>query len=416
MNAVAKDNPFQHMYERFVDEAAFLWVLREVALEQPHYLPDEIKDLETRLQRQLDGIMTSPEDAWIICETSLEIEEPGEVFTAAVTAFRCMDVDRIQKAVNGGLVNDETFKGLASALHWLPGKYCHSWIKKFFVSKNFDHKRLAIVACGLRRENPAEFLSKILSREDCLEDEKLYAQAVKSIGEFKRYDLAVCLEKALEAESVDVVFWAIWSSVLLGNRAVVEKLKPYVLNDGPFQLNAIQIAFRILPMVTAREWITDLSKMDGQKRNVLKASAILGDPQALPWIISQMKEADMARLAGEVFSIVTGIDLEQHQLVNELPDLDEQLPDEGDDEDFITLDEDENLPFPTVEKVAAVWQKYGQHFTPGQRFFMGKLVDKEILKYQIEKGLQRRRHSAAMELALLDVASPLVNTRAKLIQ
>ncbi len=416
MIAVAKEDPFQQIYERFVDEAAFLWVFREVALEQPHYYLKEIKELETRIERQLDGIMTSPEDAWLLCETGLELEEPGEVFTAAVTAFRCMDVNRIQKAVNSGLINEETFKALVSALHWLPGRYCHAWIKKFFSSKNFDHKRLAIAACGMRSENPAKYLDKILAREDCLANEKLYAQAIRSIGEFKRQDLAVCLEKALTSESKDVAFWAIWSSILLGKKQAVEKLKPYVLSDGPMQSEAIQLAFRVLPIAAAREWITELANGDGQARNTIKASMILGDPHAIPWIIGQMKNADLARLAGEAFSTVTGIDLVKYQLVNELPDLNEQIADEENDDEFVELNEDENLPFPIMEKVVAVWQKYGQHFTSGQRFFMGKALNREVLSYQLKNGSQRRRHSAAYELALMDIEHPLVNTRAKLIQ
>lgn len=414
LSASEHTTPFLQIYERYVDEASFLWVLRKVALEQPHYSSEDLMDLENRIEQQLDGIMTAPEDAWAVCEAALDLEEPGEVFAATVTALRCLDVWKIQKAVEHGLKNEETFPALVSAFAWVKEKYSHTWIKKFFKSKNFDHKRLALNVCTLRGENPLEQLDKILEREDCRQNKPLYAQAIQSIGEFKRTDLSHFIPLALQDADKSVVFSGLWSSVMLGDQSHMEQLKQFVIEEGEYQQKAIEIAFRVLPIEKAREWISLLAAQPNNKRQVIVASRILGDPQALPWVIAQMQESSLARVAGETFSVITGIDLVKYGLATDIPDLDEKLR-YHDDDAFVGLDDDENLPFPTVEKIAGVWQKYGQYFSTGKRYFMGHPIAEEYLLEAIQHGKQRQRHAAALELALLDIHQPYINTRAKII-
>lgn len=399
------------IYERYMDEASFLWVLRGVAFDQPHYLPEDLHELEERINRQLDGIMTAPNDAWSVCESALALLEPGEVFASAVIAFRCGDIDKIQQAVETGQSDTTTLAALASALNWVSGSQSHEWVRKFFASKNFKHKCLALDVCSLRGENPSDYLRAILEREDCRADKLLYARAIKSAGEFKRHDLMSSIITACDDDDSEVKFWALWASALLGDRSRVAELKPYVIEPGRYRSPAIQLAFRILPLLDARAWIGELAQAEHSVRDVIKATTVLGDPHAVTWLAAQMREVSLSRLAGESFSTITGIDLSEHNLINELPDLEELLHD--DEDAAIGLDEDENLPFPVAEKVAAVWQKYGQKFSPGKRYFLGKLIDTNLLEQTVNYGSARNRHMAALELALIDKHMPLKNTYSK---
>ncbi|MCP3852889.1 MAG: hypothetical protein GY694_22075, partial [Gammaproteobacteria bacterium] len=45
--------------EQLADNASFLWILRSIAVEQPHYSVSDILELEQRIDAQLDGLMTS---------------------------------------------------------------------------------------------------------------------------------------------------------------------------------------------------------------------------------------------------------------------------------------------------------------------------------------------------------------------
>src|SRR5690606_9458895 len=101
-----------------------------------------------------------------------------------------------------------------------------------------------------------------------------------------------------------------------------------------------------------------------------------GDPQVIPWLIAQMQNPQCTRLAGEAFSTITGVNLEEQKLVLEnIPELDEILPDDIAEHEYFEISEDQNLPFPDVPKIAAIWQKYQQRFKPGTRYFMGKQAD-----------------------------------------
>lgn len=419
MNAVTSSyiapvNPYIEIYEQLAVDAAFLWLLRSMAVNQPHYTAADVEELEQRIEDQLDGLLMAPEDSWEICREAMELQEPGEIFTGAVLAFRSLDVRKIQTAVEAGLASEAGFKGLVSALGWLPGRFCHDWLKRFLTSKEMDHKYLAVAACSVRREDPCNYLTAIFRREDCLAHPALYARSLRLVGELKRRDLMPAVQVAMASEEPDIAFWANWSGTLLGDPSALKGLRPFVLEPGPHQGKAIELAFRALPVEEGRSWINALGQNPEAIRNVIKATAALGDPQAVSWLIGQMRIPALSRLAGEAFTTITGIDLEEQNLaLEDLPDLDDQLPNEDPEDTNVEMDEDEHLPFPDVAKIAAIWQKYQNRLAPGKRHLLGRPITAENLIVWLHHGLQRQRQVAAVELALLNTDQPLANTKSK---
>jgi uncharacterized protein (TIGR02270 family) len=402
------------IYEQFAVDSSFLWLLRSIAVNQPHYAPGEIGELETRIDANLDGLMTAPEESWAICRDALELGEPGEAFTAAILAFRSLDAHKIQTAVEAGLSTGTALPGLVSALGWLPGRLCHSWIKRFLTSKDLEHKYLAVAACSVRREDPKEYLSAILKRPDCLAHTDLHARALRLVGELKRQDLIPAVKNGLKSEDPTVVFWAAWAAVMLGYKAVATEFHPYIMQPGPLQGRAIDLAFRVLPVGRARSWIAELAKDPVGTRNVIKAISALGDPHAINWLIDQMRVPKFSRQAGEAFTFITGIQLEENNLaLDDLPNLDAHLPNDDPRDEDVSMDEDENLPFPDVAKLAATWQKYQHRFVSGQRYVLGKAIAAEHVAPIVETGLQRQRKAAALELALLDPHTVVPNCKAR---
>jgi len=401
------------VYELYVDNASFLWVLRSVVIEQSRYEASDLFELEQRIDAQLDGLMVSLDIGWQACEEALELQESGEVFTAMMIAMRSHEIRKIQKAVEVGLENDLAQPGLISAMGWLPGEIANPWIERFLNGKEMNHKYLGLATCSVRRQDPGEILTNILRRDDCLQHEKLYARALRLIGELRRQDCMPAINASIHNDNESIRFWANWSAVLLGQRASVKNLEPLVFKTGPHQDQAIQLAFRVLPVEQAREWISKLSEDESQIRAVIKATGVLGDPHAINWLISKMQNPMLAKLAGESFALITGIDLEKHNLQIDVSD--NAPPVEDIDDDNIELDQDENLPFPDVAKVEAIWRNRGQNFIIGRRYFMGRPVTSEILKEKLAGGTQRQRHAAAMELALSENDVQLPNTRARIL-
>lgn len=410
-NAPAKPglNKFYvHLYEQYADQAAFLWLLFFYATNQPHYSRADLLELASRIDANLDALMTAPEESWEVCEAAMDLGI-GEVFTASVLAFRSLEVTKIQRVVEIGLRDEVNHQGLIAAMAWLPGRLVHSWIKKFLNSKDLNHKYLALAVCSVRREDPAEFLKIILTRDDCIKHPLVYPQALHLIGELKRFDLLPLVQQGMASDNSAAVFWSCWTSLLMGDRSQAIKLQPFVLKENPLQMDAIEICFRALPVEQARNWIGLLSKNPQCSRLVIQATAILGDPQAVNWLVGQMQVPALMRLAGEAFTTITGIDLVEHKLALEsLPDLDKHLPEDNADED-VEMSDDEYLPFPDVNKVAAVWQKYQQRLVHGQRYFLGKPISADHLNDIYANGKQRQRRAAALELALLNAEQFLLN-------
>lgn len=403
---------YRDIFEQYVVEASFLWLLRSLAVDLPHYTMEDIAELEQRINAQLDGLMTSIEIGWETCEAALELGEPGEIFTAMVVALRSHESSKIQIAVEHGLANERAFSGLVSALGWLPDNIAEPWISKFLHGKDMKHKYLGVAACSIRRYDPGEVLASILVREDCRQHSKLYARALRLVGELRRQDLMPALQAALTETNSDIVFWAAWSSILLGQIAEVKHLRKIVLHRGPYQEWAIQVAFRVLGVEAGREWISAMSKDKTQVRAVIKATGVLGDPHAVNWLISKMADPLLARLAGEAFTFITGVDLEKHQLHRAAPSDQVLIPNDETEDTHIGMDEDENLPWPDVDKITALWRNHGANFLVGRRYFLGRPITSEWLKSKLNDGMMRQRHAAALEIALLDSQARLINSRA----
>jgi len=402
-------NHNKDILKNYAESAAFLWALRSVSLTEPQYTIGDISSLEQRIEAQLDGLMTSIDTAWEVCEKALQAELGGEVFTATVIAFRSGDMRKIQKAVTVGLTNDDTFRGLVSALGWLPAKSCHPWIMKFFNSKDIEHKYLAVSACSVRRDDPEDILNVLLQRKDCLAHEKLHARALRLIGELRRQDLTPALSATMSSDNEHIAFWANWSAVLLGNQTAVKNLRPYVCHNGPYQDIAIQLVFRVLSIKLARSWIMAMVENSDQIRAVIKATGVLGDPQAINWLITLMEQPQLARIAGESFTNITGIDLDEKELIQLIPEDSDEIPDSAQNDRSDFVDEDESLSWPEATKVDRIWHYQQQYFVTGRRYFMGKEIDLEFLEDMLLNGYQRQRQGAALELAIINKDQQLAN-------
>lgn len=376
-------------------------------------MPTDVAELEQRLDAQLDVLMTPPDLGWQACEAALSAQQPGEAFTATVVAMRMRDVKKIQIAIDSSLTTPATFRGVVSALGWLPAAIAGPWIERLARGKDMNHKYLGIAACSVRREDPGAALSDILSRDDCRQHSPLYARALRLVGELRRQDLMPVLQTNLASSDPQHAFWANWSSILLGDRNSANPLKPFVLAPGPYQKRAIDIVFRVLPIEQGRDWISAMNKDPQNIRAVIHATGVLGDPHAVNWLITKMSVTPLARLAAEALTFITGVDLEKHGLTMPPPADAAPIPNDDPSDDAVGLDEDENLPWPDVHKIQNLWRTHGRHFLVGRRYFLGKAATPDWLKQKLADGTQRQRHAAALELALVDTQARLINTRAK---
>src|ERR1051326_8973562 len=78
-----------------VEDAAFLWCLREGAVRAPHYYLKDLLRLDERVEANIDGLRVAGSTGWDLVLKALEQGMPGEIFAAAVLAFESGSRKRI---------------------------------------------------------------------------------------------------------------------------------------------------------------------------------------------------------------------------------------------------------------------------------------------------------------------------------
>jgi uncharacterized protein (TIGR02270 family) len=105
--------------EQHAEDASFNWMLRDTAVSGPNFKLDDLKDLDDRVEANLDGLLIAGDAGWEICKDAMAIEEPGEIFTAAVIAFESKNNNRMDEMLAAVELDEELTRALVSALGWL---------------------------------------------------------------------------------------------------------------------------------------------------------------------------------------------------------------------------------------------------------------------------------------------------------
>ncbi|HEC16865.1 MAG TPA: TIGR02270 family protein [Sedimenticola sp.] len=391
------------------EEAAFLWLLRDAAVRAPHYSLKDLARLDERVEAHLDGLRIAGDAGWAICADALKHEESGEVFAAAVPALEANDPERMQQVCAAVEAAPETARGLISAFGWVSPDRSQDAIHDLLASASALHRRIGLAACSVQRMDPAGLLQAALDDED----PALRARALRAAGELGRTDLLPHLLRRVRDEDAACRFRAAWSALLLGDRGdALESLKAMAGSDSPFREKALQLALRAMDGARARDWLKGLAQYPDWLRYVVLGAGIAGDPAYIPWLMEQMETPELARPAGESFSMITGVDLAYEDLDGEWPEGFEAGPTENPEDQDVALDPDEDLPMPDPGRVRAWWQANKDRFQLGARYLAGRTISVENCRRILQAGLQRQRNAAALELALLQPGAPLFETRA----
>ena len=107
-----------------------------------------------------------------------------------------------------------------------------------------------------------------------------------------------------------VSFQAAWAGVLLGERSdCLSRLGAWAAQAGPQQTDALHLWLLAAAPTDAHNLLARLRKAPEQLRMLITGSGIVGDPHYLPWLLQQLENPALARLAGEAFALITGLDL-----------------------------------------------------------------------------------------------------------
>jgi uncharacterized protein (TIGR02270 family) len=397
-----------HIIDQHAEEAAFLWLLRHNAVYAPHYNLKDLAKLDNRVDAHIDGLRIAGDCGWEACLANLEFKGAGEVFAAGLLALEGSNLDRINKVYQVVEEVPETLTGLVSAFGWVKPHHLQGKVSGLMASENPMWRRAGIAACAIHRVDPGKHLAKAIIDTDT----QLKIRAMRAAAELGRVDLKQAIVEQVNTTNVTEVFWASWSSVCLGARGdALSLLQAQIIEDSEFSVKAMCVAFRILNLNTVKELMKALVQNEARLRDAIIGAGISGDPSYIPWLIKQMEVPKLAKIAGESFSFITGVDIAYEDLDGVLPKDFITGPTENPDDEDVAMDVDEDLPCPDPLLIDHWWKKHQQGFVPGQRYLSGSPISEQQCRTLLRTSKQRQRQAAALELSLMQPASPLFETR-----
>lgn len=390
------------------EDAALLWLQRQGAIHAPHFRLRHLARLDERLGAHLDGLCVAAEEgrAWPRDEDG---ELPGSLFTEAVVALYTAP-ERLDAILTRTQALPDRHAEIMDALAWVDAACLQGTVKKLLDSGNPFHRRIGLEACVRHRVDPGAALSAAFDSDDIA----LRQTAIHTAGVLKRLDLREACLNLLRNPTPSVSAEAAYAVVLLGDRSTaLAQLADLVLAGGMRQSRALDLYMLAASPEMAHAMLQQLIAQPPQIRNVIIGSGVVGDTRYLPWLLQQMEQATLARIAADSFAMICGIDLLEMDLEGEQPKGFEAGPNDDPEDPDTAMDPDENRPWPDLTKIQAWWQANAPRFASGQCLFAGLARSPDTLAKVLRDGTQRQRALAALWLTLhvgdghlFDVAAP----------
>lgn len=391
--------PLLNIYEQHLEEASMLAVRRNLLVGSAAQKLDSLAELDDRINAHLEGLYVDAENAYLLCERTLEFGEASEVFVGALAALASGNPGYIQEMNDVACATPSTRPGLISALGWLPYARVASFIQSLSASEITEQRYVATAAQAIHRVSD-EWVQRALNDKSAL----VQARACRAIGELGRVDLVPQLRAQQQSKDDAVAFWSCWSAAVLGDVSAATLLKRFATAPDHAD-DALAVGLRRLPPHAAKAWIEELAQDEANVRSVIQGVAIVGDPAFVPGLIAMMSVKDLARIAAESFCAITGVNLAEQK-------LEVLAPAPANEEEETAIDPDEFLPWPDAARVSAWWDKNAAQFSAGTRYLLGKTVTPEHLQWVLRYGNQKLRHGAALELSMLAPGTPIFNISA----
>jgi uncharacterized protein (TIGR02270 family) len=390
-------------------EAASLRGLRGMLVCAPHVKLSDLRRFDDRIASHLDGLRVADSVGLDECRAALENPGVGEVFALAVLAIENREEAMLAKLISLAASLPDAWRGLLSATGWVSASELQGWVRLLLISKDPWRRALGIATCGIHRVDPGVRTARLIEDDSSL----VRASALRTVGEVGSVSMEGECLAALADDDTACQFWATWSSVLLGNRdQALRILEIAGRTPGRHQSIAYPLALQASSQSDTHKNLQQLAKESSHLRLLIQGCGIAGDTTYLTWLIGQMADETVARLVGEAFSLITGMDLELAGLEGKGPTDFESGPNDNPQDPNVEMDPDDGLPWPDAEKVATWWSANESRFQKGLRYFMGAPVTRHHCLYVLRNGYQRQRILAAQYLCLLEPGTPLFNTSA----
>jgi uncharacterized protein (TIGR02270 family) len=392
-----------------LEDAISLRTTRGMLVHAPHVALRHLARADERLAAHLDGLSVGGDAARAMARAALEVPGVGQLFVCSVLAIEQHDSAQIEKMLALVPVVPDAWRALSSAFGWVSSSQLRGFTAALLGSPSASARRLGLAACAQHRVDPGAPLAAAIADAD----PALSMSAIRFAGVLGRADLLPACIARLDDPNPSIAGVAAGAAWLLGERTrSAEALQRCALTASPLQPESLRVALLGADPNGARALIQRLVAATASPRLAIRAAGWAGDPQVMPWLLKQMENPTLSRIAGEAFTFITGADLAELDLDGPQPERTPGEPTDEPEDAEVSLDEDYGLPYPRLELVQAWWMQHCALFPPGQRVLVGRPPTPAHCLHVLREGTQRQRIAAALTRALQQPGSPVFNCAA----
>ncbi len=368
--------------------------------------------LDERISAHLDGIAVAAGYGTALCQQALDPPGIGTAFAATVRSIELRDADWLHKLLDIAHAMPQVEPGVISAFGWVPAAGLRGIARPLLASPDAWRRRVGLAAYGMHSVDPGA--TTLLDAIDARSEPGLRARALRMAGILGRVELRdACAAVARSGDTDATSLEASRAALLLGDRdSSFAALRRLVSAPNKRRDEALGLLLKVSMPDESLRLLGALHEDPGAIRTLVRAIGIAGTPHLLPWLIGLMEDLKLSRIAGESFSLITGLDLAYLDLDRKPPENVEIGPNDEPADADVAIDEDDGLPWPDPQKIAAWWKTDGVRFATGTCYFMGAPPTPAHCLSVLQTGFQRQRRHAAEYLCLLQPGMPLFNIAA----
>jgi uncharacterized protein (TIGR02270 family) len=395
------------------EDAGFLWLVRDHAVDGPNFLLADLVRLDERVEAYVDALRVAGNAGWEYASEALGHHAAGALFPGWLLAVESGDAERLD--VVAALHADDAdgtdrLRPAVAALVWASRGAAVQTVQRLNAMTNEHLRAVAVRVAGGRRADMGLSVPAALADPSPL----VRARAFRTVGQLGRADLMAQLRPGLTDDDPECRFWSAWAAARMGaGDEALRVLADIAWNNLPRADRALDLLLRRLDAPQANAWLREFAKIPDRQRAVIRATGVIGDPLYIPWLIERMATLETARLAGEAFSMITGLDLAYRDLDRKPPQDFESGPNDDPADENVALDEDEYLPWPDPEKIGQWWATNRSRFDVGTPYFLGTPKPAADWLEALSDAFQRQRHAAALELAIRQPDKAMFEVRAR---
>ncbi|QSQ22083.1 TIGR02270 family protein [Pyxidicoccus parkwayensis] len=395
--------------EEHLDEATFLWSQWERALVSAECDLQATTRREERLLAHLDGLVVGGESAMsellLPGLTTDESERISASTFALLAGNGAPALEKVLQVFDMGEAVQRTAVG--RALELSAKNELEPVLRRRLAADDKALQLMAFQVLAFRGEVPQETRKEWLHHDDA---EHVIA-ALRDVRPLPRDIVNGLLPQLLVDPRSGVSGAAIMAGLVCGTRMAWNACRRVAEEGGPGRRQCL-VMLALGGDEQDSEWLVGLLRQPKLRPDVLWALGFSGQSSVADACLEWMDDPQVAALAGEAFSAITGLKLEgEYQRVPE--ETEALIPLEQEDLDANLVPPPEaSLPIPVRSTVEAWWRKARKNFERGIRYLRGSRLDTAALLAALEREPMRRRHVLALELYIRSRGAHAVQTRA----